>query len=146
MIEFFQLILLALAVALSLTGIGFGQDSTFSKRICHVASRPHLVIFVVGAVTFLGCVIVAGALHEPVPLVHDEFSYILNGDTLAHGHVANAAPPLPEFFDTFHVLVRPAYVSKYFPAQGLFLALGEKLTGHAAVGLWLTSALACVAA
>jgi hypothetical protein len=86
-----------------------------------------------------------GLLHEPVPRVHDEFSYLLMAETLASGHVSNPSPPLPEFFDTFHVLMRPAYVSKYFPAQGLFLALGQKLTGHPAVGVWLSSALACAA-
>jgi hypothetical protein len=67
------------------------------------------------------------------------------GETFARGHVANASPPLPEFFDTFHVLVRPAYASKYFPVQGIFLTLGEKLGGHPAIGVWLSSALACAA-
>ena len=52
---------------------------------------------------------------------------------------------MPEFFDTFHVLVHPLYASKYFPVQGVFLAVGEKLTGHPAVGVWLSSALACAA-
>lgn len=50
-----------------------------------------------------------------------------------------------QFFDTFHELMHPVYVSKYFPAQGLFLAAGEKLLGNPAVGVWLSSALACAA-
>jgi hypothetical protein len=95
--------------------------------------------------TFLGCWLLSVALQKPVPRIHDEFSYILMGETLAHGHVANSSPPLFEFFDTFHVLVRPTYVSKYFPAQGVFLALGDKLAGHPAIGVWLSSALACAA-
>jgi hypothetical protein len=95
---------------------------------------------------FLGCLLVAGFLHEPVPRVHDEFSYMLMADSFAHGRAANPTPVLPEFFDTFHVLMRPVYASKYFPVQGAFLALGEKLTGHPAVGVWLSSALACAAA
>jgi len=88
---------------------------------------------------------VACVLHEPVPRTHDEFSYLLMSDTLASGHAANPSPPLTEFFDTFHVLVRPVYASKYFPGQGLFLAAGQKLTGHPTVGLWLSAALACAA-
>src|ERR1700690_137268 len=96
-------------------------------------------------VTFFGCLAIAFILHGPLPRTLDEFSYVLIGDTLAQGHLANPAPPLPELFDTFHVLVRPVYASKYFPAQGLFLALGEKLTGRPAVGIWLGSALACAA-
>lgn len=145
MIEFFQLVLLALAVALSFAGIGFLEHSGLVERIRRASISPPEVIFAVSLATFLGCMIVSVILHEPVPLVHDEFSYTLIGDTLAHGHVAGPAPPLPEFFDTFHVLVRPAYVSKYFPAQGVFLALGEKVIGHPAVGLWVSSALACAA-
>lgn len=97
----------------------------------------------IAIVTFAACALVPVFLHEPVPRVHDEFSYAVMADTFAHGHVAKPAPPLPEFFDTFHVLMRPIYASKYFPAQGIFLAIGEKLTGHPAVGVWLSSALAC---
>src|SRR6266700_338653 len=95
------------------------------------------------AVAFLGCLLTATILHDPVPRIHDEFSYALIGDTLARGHASGPAPPLPEFFETFHVLVRPTHASKYFPAQGIFLAIGERLTGHQPVGIWLSSALAC---
>ncbi len=106
-----------------------------------VQLRPFVLPFL----TFVGCWFVSAIVHNPVPRIHDEFSYILMGEILAHGHVESPSPPLPEFFDTFHVLVHPAYVSKYFPAQGVFLALGEKLAGHPAIGVWLSSALACAA-
>ncbi len=80
-----------------------------------------------------------------MPRCDDEFSYLLMSNTFASGRLANPTPPLPEFFETFHVLVRPTYISKYYPAQGVFLAAGEKLTRHPAVGVWLGSALACAA-
>lgn len=67
------------------------------------------------------------------------------GETLVDRRVSSPALPVPEFFDTFHVLLHPVYASKYFPAQGAFLALGQHLTGHQAVGVWLSSALACAA-
>jgi hypothetical protein len=111
------------------------------NKLQSVAARPASPL--AGAIALLGCLLVAAILHEPIRRTHDEFSYALMGETLAHGHVSNPVPPLTEFFDTFHVLMHPVYASKYFPAQGLFLALGEKLTGHPAVGLWLSSALAC---
>lgn len=95
--------------------------------------------------TFVGCWFLSLVLHEPVPRIHDEFSYLLMGETLAHGRAANPSPPLPEFLDTFQVLIHPAYVSKYFPVQGLFLAAGEKLGAHPAIGVWVSSALACAA-
>ena len=107
--------------------------------------NSKLAILWVAVLTFTGCVFISAILREPVPRIHDEFSYALMGETLAHGHVANPSPPLAEFFDTFHELVRPAYASKYFPVQGIFLAIGDKLTGHPAVGVWLSSALACAA-
>jgi hypothetical protein len=145
MVEFVQLLLLILAVMLSLSGMRFREDSPLMVWAWQTAAMSHSVVTLVGIGTFLGCMAVAGLLHEPLPRIHDEFSYLLMSDTLAHGHVSNPAPPLSEFFDTFHVLMRPVYASKYFPAQGLFLAVGEKLTGHPAVGLWLSSALACAA-
>ena len=93
----------------------------------------------------MNCTVVALILHEPIPRTHDELSYALLGDTFAHEHLVSPSPPLSEFFDTFHVLVRPVYASKYFPSQGVFLAFGEKLTGHPAVGVWLSSGLAAAA-
>src|SRR5205814_1319872 len=110
-----------------------------------LTTRKMLVIPSIGIATFLGGIAVAAILHEPVPRIHDEFSYVLMSNTFSAGHVSNPAPPLSEFFDTFHVLVNPIYVSKYFPVQGALLAIGEKLTGHPAVGVWLSAALACAA-
>jgi len=147
MVEFLQLILLLGVLALTLaTGRSKANDtSALTARLRRFAAKQGLVVVLVGCSAFAGCVAVASLLHEPVPRIHDEFSYLLMGETLASGRVSNPAPPLPEFFDTFHELIRPVYVSKYFPAQGVFLALGQKLTGHPAVGVWLSSALACAA-
>jgi hypothetical protein len=145
MVEFFQFLLVALAAALSRFGVAIAEDSRLFGRIQQTATKRLLVISAIGCLTLLGCIAVASLLHEPVPRIHDEFSYVLMSNTLASQHVSNPSPPLPEFFDTFHVLVRPVYASKYFPAQGVFLGIGEKLTGHPAVGVWLSSALACAA-
>lgn len=110
-----------------------------------LSAKRRFVLTAIGFATVLGCSLVAELLHEPVPRIHDEFSYVLMSNTFASGRIANPTPPLPEFFDTFHILMRPVYASKYFPAQGLFLALGEKLTGHPSVGVWLSSGVACAA-
>jgi hypothetical protein len=102
-------------------------------------------ITALGVTVFFGCFLVASVLHAPEPRVPDEFSYLLLADTLVNGHLSNPQPSMPEFFDTLHVIVHPVYVSKYFPAQGIFLALGQRLTGNPAVGIWLSSGFACAA-
>lgn len=112
-------------------------------RLIH--GRFSVLITGVVALTLAGCVLTAAILREPSPRTHDEFSYALMGETLAGGRVSSPSPPLAEFFDTFHVLVRPKYASKYFPLQGIFLAIGEKLTGRPAVGVWLSAAFATAA-
>lgn len=141
MVELFELFLIISAICLSrsLRSSLYQWADTFKGTERWVATMNLLLT------PLVGCLVISAILHKPVPRVHDEFSYMLMADTFASGHIANSTPPLLEFFDTFHVLMRPAYVSKYFPMQGLFLAVGQMLTGQPAVGLWLSSALACVA-
>jgi hypothetical protein len=80
-------------------------------------------------------------LPPPEPAIQDEFSYLLSGDTMAHGRLANPSPAHSEFFDSMHILVQPIYISKYPPGHGFLLALGQRLFGHPYWGVVLEGSL-----
>jgi hypothetical protein len=111
------------------------------RRLARGRVRAPLLV---GGIAFLGAALI-GLLHTHQPWVGDEFSNLLASDTFAHGRLVNPTHPLWRFFESYHILLHPAYMSKYPPAQGFLMALGQVLAGDPRVGIWLSSGLSCAA-
>jgi hypothetical protein len=114
--------------------------SSIESRFAHFAARPIAAVVTLFLAVFLLRAASLPLLPVPTPELHDEFSFLLLSDTIAHGRLTNPTPPLYKSFETFHENMYPTYCSKYAPAQGFALAFGEKL-GNPWIGVLLTCSL-----
>lgn len=127
----------------------FPALSAALRRMDHAmdafANRRSLVLASVFLMVFVGRLALLPVLHVPPPRITDEFSQVLSGDTFAHWRATNPTHPMWFYFQTFMENQKPTYHSMYLPANGLFLALGQILTGIPWLGVLFSAAAAAAA-
>jgi len=78
---------------------------------------------IVGVITALLTWWLWGTLSA-TPYVHDEVAMLLQARIFAQFRWAAPSPPLPEFFEQFHVFVTPTLAPKYPPGHALLMVPG----------------------
>src|SRR5882724_8297085 len=115
-----EALLVWLAVRYARSNPGFGRRWFVAAEQwpSRVAPRRGWCVLAVGALALAGRPALAPALPIREPLITDEFSYLLGGDSYASGRLTNPPHPMWRHLETIHVLGKPTYMSIYAPAQG----------------------------
>jgi hypothetical protein len=108
-----------------------------------LAERPGWCMLLLAALPVALRLLLLSQHPVPAPDVYDEFSHLLQADTLRHFRLANPAHALPQFFETFFVLQDPTYSSIYPVGPGLAMAIGWMIFGLPWAGVLLSVAAFC---
>lgn len=136
---------IAIALAFCWPRLGSAYFSRIERLFGRLARKKGLSVAIIGASAFLLRLAILPFCPIPYPFSPNDFSFLLASNTFASGRLTNPTPAMWVHFESIHITMKPTYMSMYFPAQGLILAAGKVLTGHAWFGVLCACALMCAA-
>src|SRR5690242_20606417 len=144
-IEIISLTIIFIFVAFVCPGFCRNLLNGLQSRLAQLSHRRTLSVVLVGVLA-LGLRLAILPLEPvPEPIVHDEFAYLLSGDTLAHGRLTNPTPAFWEHFESFGIILKPTYQCFGQPGHGIVHAFGQRIFGHPFWGVWLIAGVMCSA-
>jgi len=135
--------LLEFALAAVLVATAYTGRRWIEPWVRRFAEKPRWCMLLLAVTPVALRLLLLGHHPVPSPDIYDEFSHLLEADTLRHLRLANAPHALPQFFETFFVLQEPTYASIYPLGQGLALAIGWTILGAPWAGVLAAMAAFC---